>query len=171
MSQELVVPEAVVRPDEAGSRRYLAQTGVLGPAPEQSRSQGRGPTTLFQVRFASAMSDPDIARLAGTLDLTMHMRPNANDLGAVRLDHHSGLFLARGEAKGQWVLEARTWGHPDPQSVHDWHVLAAGAARLLDPDVVLPERLTVASPEYPLRPVGRAANKRSARIGRRILGI
>jgi hypothetical protein len=126
---------------------------------------------LFQVRFASAMSDPDIALLAGTLDLTMHMRSNADNLGAVRLDHHSGLFLTRGEVEGQWVLEARTWGHPDPQSVHDWHVLAAGAARLFDPDVILPERLAVVSPDYPLRPVGRAANKRSARIGRRILGL
>jgi len=78
MSQELVVPEA---------------------------TQGRGPRALFQVRFAGAMGDPDIARLARTLDLTMH--PNATSLGAVRLDHQSGLFLARGDVEGQWVLEAR----------------------------------------------------------------
>jgi len=142
MSQELVVPEA---------------------------TQGRGPRALFQVRFAGAMGDPDIARLARTLDLTMH--PNATSLGAVRLDHQSGLFLARGDVEGQWVLEARTWGHPDPVTVHDWQVLAAGAARLFDPDVVLPERLAAVSPEYPLRTVGRAANKRSARFGRHILGL
>jgi hypothetical protein len=115
------------------------------------------------------MGDPDIARLARTLDLTMH--PNATSLGAVRLDHQSGLFLARGDVEGHWVLEARTWGHPDPVSVHDWYVLATGAARLFDPDVVLPERLAAVSPEYPLRTVGRAANKRSARFGRHILGL
>ncbi len=133
------------------------------------------PAPLFQVPFSSAMSDPDIALLVHTLGLTVHMlpklSPNPNSPGAFRLDHHSGLFLERGPAEGQWVLEARTWGHPAPESVHEWHVLAAGAARLLDPGVTAPERLRAVSPEQPLRPVGRAANTRRARIGRRILGL
>jgi hypothetical protein len=55
-----------------------------------------------------------------------------------------------GSVKGQWMLEARTWGHPAPQSIHEWHVLAAGAAHQLDPTVSLPERLTVTTPEMVL---------------------
>ena len=69
------------------------------------------------------------------------------------------------------MLEARTWGQPAPESVHEWQVLAAGAARLLDPVVTFPERLTAVSPGYPMRPVGRAANKRLAGFRRRITGL
>jgi hypothetical protein len=42
---------------------------------------------------------------------------------------------------------------------------------MLDTAVTLPERLTGASAEYPTHTPGRAANKRLARIGRRILGL
>lgn len=91
------------------------------------------------------MTDGDIARLARTLDLTTHMypkmRPSPNSPGVARLDHFSGLFLERGRADGYWMLEARTWGHPAPRRIHEWQVMAAGAARLLDPTVALPERL------------------------------
>jgi hypothetical protein len=58
------------------------------------------------------MSDPEIALLARTLDLTMHMHPKMHpdptSPGVARLDHFSGLFLERGVGEGQWVLEART---------------------------------------------------------------
>jgi hypothetical protein len=120
------------------------------------------------------MSDADVALLVRTLDMTTHMYPEPRRSpapGAVRLDHYSGLFLELGAAEGQWVLEARTWGHPAPENVHEWLVLAAGAAHLLDRSVVFPERLATVSPEYPLRPVGRASNKRLAGFRRRITGL
>jgi hypothetical protein len=121
------------------------------------------------------MSDHDVALLVRTLDLTTHMSPGLSGSpaspGAVRLDHYSGLFLERGPADGRWMLEARTWGHPAPETVHEWQVLAAGAARLLDPAVMFPDRLTTVSPAYPTIAVGQAANNRHARIGRFILGL
>ena len=167
-------------------RRNIADPAALQPVadtraplsavPERAFApQRRGPATLFEVSFASAMSDSDLALLARTLDMTFHMDPKLRrspaGLGIVRLDHYSGLFLKRGAVDGEWVLEARTWGHPAPQNTHEWHVLAAGAARLLDPSVAFLERLAAVSTEYPMRPVGRAANKRLSRIGRRILRL
>ncbi len=161
---------------EPAALQVTAQTRPSQHAPTGAPTpKRRGGTTVFQVPFASAMSDGDVALLARALDLTTHMHPKLRQSptspGLVRLDHHSGLFLERGAAEGDWVLEARTWGVPPPLSIHEWHVLAAGAARLLDPSVGFPERLATVSPEYPMRPLGRAANKRSARIGRRILGL
>jgi hypothetical protein len=170
------VPKRRPISEEPATREPVAQPHV----PERAHTaismpHGRGPTTLFQVAFASAMSDPDIALLSRTLGLTMHMypklRPSPNEPGAVRLDHDSGLSLRHGGSEGRWVLEARTWGHPAPESIHDWQVLAAGAARLLDPVVTFPERLPAVASEQPVHPVGRAANKRLARIGRRIQGL
>ena len=52
------------------------------------------------------------------------MRPSPNSPGVARLDHCS-LFLERGAAEGQWVLEARAWGHLATESVHEWHLFAA----------------------------------------------
>ena len=158
------------------ANREPARTSRPEPAyTATSTPRGRRPKTLFQVPFASAMSDPDIALLARTLGLTAHMHPrlspSPNGPGAVRLDHHSGLFLKRGASDGQWLLEARSWGHPAPERIHEWQVLAAGAARLLDPVVTFPERLPTVPSEHALHPVGRAANKRLARIGRRPQGL
>jgi hypothetical protein len=137
--------------------------------------QERGGVVLFQVPFASAMGDSDLALLARTLDLVTHMQqkmhPDPNGPGVVRLDHFSGLFVKRGATDGEWVLEARTWGQPAPESVHEWNLVAAGAARQLDPAVTLPERLSASSPEIADRPLGRAANKRLARIRRRLVGV
>jgi hypothetical protein len=111
------------------------------PAPS-STPQRSGATTLFAVPFASAMSDADIAVLVRTLDLVTHMHPKLHDSptspGVVRLDFDSGLFLKRGPAEGQWVLEGRTWGDPSPSIVHDWHLRAAVAAHRLDPAVAFP---------------------------------
>ena len=67
-------------------------------------------------------------------------------LVTARLDDSSGLFLVAGEGQGQWVLEARTWGHPDPESVHRWKVKTATAARQLGyvPTHSLPAALEIA---------------------------
>ncbi|MHB1570484.1 MAG: hypothetical protein ACYCXW_18680 [Solirubrobacteraceae bacterium] len=145
---------------------------AYGPSPGRPP---RGATTLFEVPFASAMSDLDLALLERALDLTIRthakMHPRPDSPGFTRLDHSSGLFLERGAAEGHWMLQARTWGHPAPQSVHEWHVVAAGAAHQLDPTVTLPKRLSASAPETPNRPLGRAANKRLAQIRRHMVGL
>jgi hypothetical protein len=143
---------------------------VYGP----SSGRPRGATTLFEVPFASAMSELDLALLERALDLSLRMHakmhPRPDSPGFVRLDHYSGLFLERGAAEGHWMLQARTWGHPAPQSVHEWHVVAARGAHQLDPIVTFPSAYAPA-PETPNRPLGRAANKRLARIRRRMVGL
>ena len=120
----------------------------------------------------SAMSDEDLARLAYTLDLVTHMHPKMHpdptSPGVVRLDHCSGLFLDRGMVPGQWVLEARTCGHPAPQSVDEWHLLAAGAVHQLDRSVPLPRGLRLsAHGTRPASPAG-SRTKRLARARRRL---
>lgn len=141
-----------------------------------SRRPATGAVTLFEVPFATAMSNHDLALLARTLDLSTRVHPvtlpHHDTPGLARLDHFSGLFLKRGVVEGEWSLEARTWGHPTAQTVHEWHVLAAGAAHQLDPDVPLPEHLHADSSEITMDlPLGRAANKRLARIRRRLGGV
>ncbi len=135
----------------------------------------RGGKVMFQVAFGSAMSDADLAVLARVLDLSTHMypkmRPDPNSPGVARLDHFSGLFLERGAAEGQWRLEARTWGTPAPETAHEWHLLAAQAARRLDPHVTLPKRLPGTRPSTPDCPLGRAANRRLAHLRRRLVGL
>ncbi len=135
---------------------------------------------LFEVPFASVMSDCDLALLARMLDLSTRIQPTIDPRdaaprhetpGFARLDHYSGLFLKRGVVEGEWLLEARTWGRPAAQSVHEWHVLAAGAARELDLTVTSPERLNDGAREISDRPLGRAANKRFARVRRRLVGL
>jgi hypothetical protein len=144
-------------------------------APPVSGASGRGGVTMFEVPFASSMTDGDLALLARVSDLSMRMHPKLSPRhespGLGRLDHSSGLFLNRGEIEGEWTLEGRTWGHPDALSVHEWHVLAAGAAHRLDPTVSLPERLQSAGREIPDRPLGHAANKRLAGLRRRLVGL
>jgi len=130
---------------------------------------------LFEVPFASAMNDADLAVLGRTLDLYRHtytqMRPDPNSPGVVRLDRFSGIFLERGEAEGRWVLEGRTWGTPAPASVHAWHVLAAGVAHVLDPGVEIPERWPHAEAETPDRPVGEVFNRPMAAFRRHLVGL
>jgi hypothetical protein len=145
------------------------------PTTPASARHGRGGTVLFEVPFASAMSDSDLALLARTLDMTTHMhpkmRPDPNSPGVARLDHFSGLFLERGETEGQWILEARTWGKPAPESVHEWHLLAAFAAHQLDPTVRTPERLPRTRVEIPDRPVGEVRNRPLAAFRRHLVGL
>ena len=153
------------RSDHVPTPRTLSarDTGAA-PAPlPYVNPHRRGGQVMFQVPFRSAMSDADLAVLARVLDLSTHMypkmRPDPNSPGVARLDHFSGLFFER------------TWGKPAPQTVHEWHLLAAQAARQLDPGVTLPEPMPDTHPSTPDRPLGQAANKRLARLRRRLVGL
>lgn len=129
---------------------------------------------LFDVTFSARMSQSDLALLVRTLGLVTSGPRSGSPGGSVafaRLDHYSGLFLEQGAVEGHWSLKARTWGHPAPDTVHRWHVLTAGAAHQLDPSVVAPERKPLTAREIPDRPLGEAANKRMARIRRRLAGL
>jgi hypothetical protein len=175
---------ATAPPKRRPSRSDHAAVPGLLPTPDSSAASaplrkpsahGHGGEVMFEVAFTSAMSDPDLAVLARVLDLSTHMypkmRPDPNSPGVARLDHFSGLFLERGTGEGQWRLEGRTWGQPAPETVHEWHVLAALAARQLDPGVTLPEPMFGTQPSTPERPLGHAANKRLAHVRRRLVGL
>lgn len=132
-------------------------------------------TTLFEVPFTSAMSDRDQALLARSLDLCTNVHPSSSpegdSQGVARLDHATGLFLECGPGTGQWLLQARTWGAPASSSVHEWHVLASGAAQELDRTVPTPERLLASPPQVLQRRVGRASNRRLTGLRRRLVGL
>lgn len=121
------------------------------------------------------MANGDLARLARAFDLSTHMhpkqRPDPTSPGVARLDHFSGLFLERGASEGEWVLEARTWGHPAPESVHEWHLEAAQAAHRLDARVTLPDRLPAQPVEVSSRLVGEVQNRRFAAFRRHLVGL
>lgn len=133
-----------------------------------------GAVTLFTIPIASAMNDRDLSALVLALDFDTRVAPAGSSpdarVGPARLDHDSGLYLKAGEAPGQWVLEARTWGHPDPESVHRWNVSAATAARRIDPTVQLPRRLDDGAVVTSVSHVGRAENTRFAGLRRRLTG-
>jgi hypothetical protein len=133
-------------PPHARERRRSDAVSPTDYVALDADAQHRGGAALFTVPFASAMTDEDLRVLAQALDLSTHlypkMRPDPTSPGVARLDHFSGLFLERGATEGQWLLRARTWGRPAPQTVHEWHLLAALAARRLDRDAPLPARLT-----------------------------
>jgi hypothetical protein len=156
----------------AGAPAGADSTSSLTPPATPS---ARAAVTLFGVTFTTAMSEDDLAVLARVLDLSTNVRskklPREGDLGFARLDRSSGLFLKRTAVEGQWILEAQTWGHPAPRTVHGWHVLAAGAAHQLDQTVSFPARLHDSGPELPGRLVGRASNRRLSRLRRRLVGI
>lgn len=130
-------PQAVVSADEA-------RGAPAGPGASHDH-------TCFAVQFHSAMSDADIAHLAAELNMSTcfhpKLRPAVAPLGFVRLDFYSGLFLLRGKRENEWTLECRTWDRAAPDIIHEWQLLAAAAARLLDPSVPVPSRA-----ECPRRP-------------------
>jgi hypothetical protein len=184
MPQMSIVTKAAAprRHRDSGSAVAGRRSPCVEPSPLASLSPGRRRgEVLFEVRFASVMSDCDLALLARMLGLSMRVEPTLrfrgdtvprhDTPGFARLDHYSGVFLKRGVVEGEWLLEARTWGRPAAPSVHEWHVLAAGAARMLDPTVTFPERLESGAREISDRPLGRAANKRFARVRRRLVGL
>jgi hypothetical protein len=131
--------------------------------------------TLFSIEFRSAMTDADLARLRSALDLVTYVNPKPGvsgaSLGVVPLDLWSGLFLTRGEGEHEWILEARTWGHPPASIVHEWEVRAAIAARQLDPSVEVPPPAPSQVAGTPVSEVGRAASSRRGRLGRRLLRL
>jgi hypothetical protein len=162
-----------MRPTAPGRRGERPAGSSEGPpAPVQGALApiaAAGPRyhVMFVVPFQTAMSDADIHRLNSVLgmdtQLLPKMRPSPASPGVLRLDFFSGLFLVRGDGPGEWRLEGRTWGAPAPRSVHGWHLVAADAARLLDPTVPVPPRLETTVPTAAGAPPGR----RSPRHGRR----
>lgn len=158
----------------AGALPANQASTMHAPAPG-IHPHGRGGRVLFEVPFTTVMGDADLALLARLLDLSMHMypkmRPDPTSPGVARLDPFSGLFLERGAGQDQWVLQARTWGNPATQSVHEWHLLAAQTARQLDPRVTLPERLPDTHTEIARGPLGQAGTKRVTRIRRHLVGL
>ena len=130
---------------------------------------------LFEVPFTSEMTDADLARLRRMFDLSTHIypkqRPNPTSPGVARLDHFSGLYLERGNAEREWVLEARTWGRPAAESVQEWHLLVAQAAHQLDPTVTMPERLPIPPVHIPECHVEEVQNRRFAAFRRHLVGL
>lgn len=162
-----VTPAEHVEPRGRGERQRLV---VVANAGDARRGRRR---TLFSIPFKSSMSDADLAHLHRELDLVTYLSPKPGVSGAspgvARLDTWSGLFLERGEGSDEWFLEGRTWDSPPKTTVHQWHIRAALAARELDPAVQIPRSESSQAPPLALRPVGRAANKRLAHLGRRLL--
>jgi hypothetical protein len=148
---------------------------MSAPSTSASHPPSGGAVELFEIPFASAMSDGDLSRLARALDLPARTRPpgapREDAVGPARLDHSSGLFLTAGPAPGQWLLQARTWGHPGAESVHRWRVMATDAAREADPTVALLGRWHDDSPAVLDVHVGSVANKRLAAFRRRLVGV
>lgn len=146
------------RSDRAPKSRPVPTRYAGAPTPPlpHINPHRRGGVVIFEVPFRSVMSDADLAVLARLLDLSTHMltkmRPDPNSPGVARLDHFSGLFLERA-GEGRWRLEGRTWGRPSPRTVHEWHLLAAQAARRLDPAVRLPDPIPATDPGTPDRRV------------------
>jgi hypothetical protein len=163
------------RPRRQAVPRRPATPPREGTSPAPPARHGRGGRVLFEVPFTSAMTDAELSRLARMFDLSTHMypkqRPNPTSPGVARLDHFSGLYLERGNAEGEWVLEARTWGRPAPESVHEWHLLAAQAAHQLDPSVTMPERLPTPPVQFVARPVEEVQNRRFAAFRRHLVGL
>jgi hypothetical protein len=147
----------------------VRSTPVPGRLPEVSA------VTLFAVPLVSSMTDRDVSSLVLALDFDTQAvaagSPPEARLVSARLSHDSGLYLKAGEGEGRWVLEARTWGHPDADSVHRWNVVTATAARRIDPTVELPQRRPEAGPEVSDGHVGRVENTRFAGLRRRLTGV
>lgn len=135
----------------------------------------RGGAVVFEVCFRSSMTGRDLELLRSQLGMTTHVEHklpvDPNSPAHAQLDQGSSLLLEPGTARDQWILQARTWLKPSARTVHDWQVQVALVAHQLDPAVVLPDRLPMASPATPQRPVGRAANRRLAAARRRLAGL
>lgn len=159
-------------PDSKAHRQSPANSEGGGPSGRQSAHTAR---TLFSIPFKSPMTDQDLARLHASLDLATYIKAKPGVSGAspgvAPLDFWSGLFLQSGGQEDEWVFQARTWGNPPEEAVREWHVRAALAAHELDRSVPVPPREPAGVAESPAMPLGRAANKRLARLGRRLLHL
>jgi hypothetical protein len=135
-------------PGRDGEARPRPREGAPAPGqalPPPTATTGARYRLMFVVPFHTAMTDADIHRLNRVLDMSVHLHPKLHaspaSPGVSRLDFFSGLFLVRGDRPQEWRLEGRTWAAPAPQLVHGWHLVAADAARLLDPTVATPAPL------------------------------
>lgn len=103
-------------------------------------------TVLFRIPFRAQMTPRVTTLLSRELDmfLTFDVKaPSANQgAGVARLDHFTGLYLFPGDADDEWLLECRTYGSPSVEVAHCFHVNAARVARLIDPSVEIPGRLS-----------------------------
>jgi hypothetical protein len=135
----------------------------------------KGARTLFEVHFASAMTEDNLSVLSSRLGLSTRLAPQTGigqgDGRFARLDNSSSLFLQSDTTEGTWILEGRTWGDPSALNVHDWHVVTAYAAQLLDPTVRPPERQPTAASSIPQRSVSASQNRRFSGIRRRLVGM
>jgi hypothetical protein len=105
-------------------------------------------TVLFRIPFKAKMTPRVTTLLSRELGmfLTFDVKapfPSANQgAGVSRLDHFTGLYLFQGGADDEWLLECRTYGSPSDEVAHGFHVDAARVARLIDPSVEIPGRLS-----------------------------
>jgi len=164
------------RPRDAHSPRASEPVSTsAGSSTATVDPHGRGGTVMFEIHFTSAMTGSNLELLRRQLGMTTHVEHklsvDPNSPAVARLDDSSGLFLERGASASQWLLQARTWGSPPPPTVHEWRVRTAQLVHQLDPGTALPERVPSTQLEMPLRPVGRAANRRLARVRRRFAAM
>ena len=134
-----------------------------------------GGTVVFEVGFTSSMSGSNLELLRRQLGMTSHsehkLPVDPNSPAVAQLEQDASLLLEHGPDEDHWVLQARTWGTPSARTVHDWHVRVAQVAHQLDPRVSIPDRMPIEPCAAPQRPVGRAANLRSAAVRRRLAGL
>jgi hypothetical protein len=134
-----------------------------------------GGTVVFEIGFDSGMTGSELELLRRQLAMTTHVEHklsvDPNSPAHAQLDRESSLLLEPGLAPDRWVLQARTWGSPSPRTVHDWQVRVAQVAQRLDRKVAVPTSVPGAPYGGPLRPVGRAANRRFAAARRRLMGL
>lgn len=158
------------------SGRASLPTPVHAPQPAAPvNPHNRGGWVAFEVRFSSAMCGADLELLRRQLGMTTHvdhkLPVDPNSPGVAQLDQDSSLLLEHGASEGEWVLQARTWGEPSARTVRAWRVRVVQVARQLDPEIVLPEGSPVEPSRAPLRPVGRATNRRLSAVRRRLTGL
>lgn len=161
---------------DAHSRHAPAPAATLDSEPATATNpHRRGGRVLFGIHFTSTMASADLELLRRQLDMTTHVEhklpADPNSPAVARLDQYSGLFLERGDDDRHWLLQARTWGAPLAQTIHEWHVRAAQVVRQLDPAIALPERVPTTPLETPQRLVGPTANGRLTRLRRRLAGL
>jgi len=123
-------------------------TTPFPPQPLSSHQPAPRYTVLFRIPFRARMTPRVTSLLSRELGmfLTFDVKapfPSANQgAGVTRLDHFTGLYLFPGKTDEEWLLECRTYGSPSAEVAHAFHVNAARVARLIDPSVEIPGRLS-----------------------------
>lgn len=134
-----------------------------------------GGRVVFEVRFRSSMNGLGLELLRRQLAMTSHVEHklpvDPNSPAHAQLDQSTSLLLEHGQDDDDWVLQARTWGEPSACTVHGWEVCVTQVAHQLDPGVAIPGRIPGEPSDTPQHPVGRAANRRTAAVRRRLAGL